>query len=509
MSLPIHDTPLTEAPRLPELRESRWNEALAPALIEAPGTAAILARLREPGALVVTTGQQPGLFTGPSLAVTKAFSARALALVLEREWKRPVVPVYWVPGDDHDFDEVASVAWLSGDGGLVRAALDLRSAEGPLTSMSRQSLGGSVRAALDTFEQSLPASEARERTADWLRRHYTPDHTVAGAFGRAMAELLAPFGIACFDSTHPSAKAAAAPLFIRALREAQALDRALIDRARVLAADGVDHGVAVGEGAALVFLEDSSGRDRLMAQGDRFVTRRGRHVLTLAELETIAQKEPERLSGNVLLRPAVEAYLLPTVAYMAGPGELRYLALTPPIYEHLGVERQRPLPRWSGLFEEPRVTRILAKFSISLGDLLDQSGRLESRLAQQALPPGTEAAFEALRSAIGSAYDPVIKIAAAVDPTMERPAAAARGQALFAVQELEKKLLQHARKRESTELAQVARARLSVTPEGKPQERVLSMAGFMGRYGWELVDALCAHVEGWYSRALVAAASTR
>ena len=508
MSLPIHDTPLADTPRLPELREGRWNEALAPALIEAPGTAAILARLRAPGALVVTTGQQPGLFTGPALTISKAFSARAVARVLEREWKRPVVPVYWVPGDDHDFDEVASVAWLAGDGGLIRAALDLRSAEGPLTSMSRQPLGESVLAALDAFEQSLPSSEARDRTTEWLRRHYAPVHTVAGAFGRAMAELLAPFGIACFDSTHPSAKAAAAPLFLHALRETQALDRALTDRAQVLAADGVVHGVAVGEGASLVFLEDSSGRDRLMAEGERFVTRRGRHVLTLSELETIAQREPERLSGNVLLRPVVEAYLLPTVAYLAGPGELRYLALTPPVYAHLGVQRQRPLPRWSGLFVEPRVTRILAKFSASLADLLDESGRLESRLAQEALPPGTEAAFDALRLAVGSAYEPVIKIAAAVDPTMERPAAAARGQALFAAQELEKKLLQHARKRESTELAQVARARLSLTPEGKPQERLLSMAGFMGRYGWELADALCGHVEEWYARALVAASPT-
>lgn len=508
MSLPIYDTPLAEAPRLPELREGQWNDALAPALIAAPGTAEILARLRAPGTLVVTTGQQPGLFTGPAFAVSKALSARAVARVLEREWNRPVVPVYWVPGDDHDFDEVASVAWLAGDGGVVRASLDLRSADGPLTSMSRQPLGESVLTALDAFEQSLPVSSPRERTTEWLRRHYAPAHTVAGAFGSAMAELLAPFGIACFDSTHPSAKAAAAPLFIRALRETRLLDQALVSRAKALAEEGVEHGVAVGDGASLVFLEDPSGRDRLLADGDGFVTRRGRRAVSLTELEAIARKEPERLSGNVLLRPAVESYLLPTVGYVAGPGELRYLRLTPPVYQHLGIHRQLPVPRWSGLFEEPRVTRILAKFSATLADLLDESGRLEARLAREALPPGTDAAFESLRAAVATAYEPVIRIAAAVDPTMERPAAAARSQALFAAQELEKKLLQHARKREGTELAQLARARLSVKPEGKPQERVLSMAGFMGRYGWELADALAGHIEAWYAGALVAPAST-
>ncbi len=508
MTLPVHDTPLAAAPALPGPREGGWNQALTPALIQAPGLDAILARLREPGALVVTTGQQPGLFTGPSYAVSKALSARALALALERRWGRPVVPVFWVPGDDHDFDEVASVAWLAGDGGLMHASLEHGAPDAALTPMSRQPLGAGVLPGLDAFEQSLPVSEGRDRTVSWLRRHYAPEHTVAGAFGSAMAELLAPLGVACFDSTHPTAKAAAAPLLVRALRDAASIDQDLAALSARLGAEGVDPGVPVGDGATLVFLEDSLGRDRLILEGEGYQTRRGRRSLTLAELEAIAREEPARLSANVLLRPVVESVLLPTVAYAAGPGELRYLALTPPLYQRLGVHRQRPTPRWSGLFLEPRVTRVMAKFSATLEELLDEGGGLEARLARQALPPGTEAAFRDLRSAIEAGYDPVIRIAAEVDPTLERPAASARGQALFGIQELEKKLLQHARKREATELQQVARARLSVRPEGKPQERVLSMAGFLGRYGWELLDALSAHIDAWYAAALEAASRT-
>jgi uncharacterized protein YllA (UPF0747 family) len=95
-----------------------------------------------------------------------------------------------------------------------------------------------------------------------------------------------------------------------------------------------------------------------------------------------------------------------------------------------------------------------------------------------------------------------------VDPTIERPAAAARARALHEVDKLEKKLLQHARKRESIELAQVARARLSVRPEGKPQERVLTLPGFMARYGWDLVDTLARHIDAWYAGALEAGSPT-
>ena len=159
MSLPIADTPLAAELALPAPREARWNPALEPAILPAPGTEAVLARLRQPGALVVTTGQQPGLFTGPAYCVSKALSARALASVLERRWGRPVIPLYWVPGDDHDLHEVAAVSWLNAEGGLVTASLPPRPPEAPLTPLCREPLGDAVVPLLDAFEGSFPASE--------------------------------------------------------------------------------------------------------------------------------------------------------------------------------------------------------------------------------------------------------------------------------------------------------------------------------------------------------------
>src|SRR5262249_4772304 len=141
VSLPILDTPLAASLTWPASREARWNPELEPAILPSPSRNALLARLRAPGALAVTTGQQPGLFTGPADPPSNAPPARALARLLERHWNRPVVPIYWVPGDDHDLREVATVSWLDSDGRLVTATLPARPSDAPLTPLWREPLG--------------------------------------------------------------------------------------------------------------------------------------------------------------------------------------------------------------------------------------------------------------------------------------------------------------------------------------------------------------------------------
>ncbi|MBA3318934.1 MAG: bacillithiol biosynthesis cysteine-adding enzyme BshC [Gemmatimonadales bacterium] len=497
------DAPLTEPP----VRGVGFDSALEPAFLPSAARDAALARLREPGALAVTSGQQPGLFTGPLYTVHKALSTAALARVLERRWGRTVVPIFWIAGDDHDFAEASEASWLTAEGTLATFKLPPRPADAPLTPMYRQPLGETVAEALQALEATLPASEFREETLAWLARQYRPEATVAAAFGGAMAELLAPAGVVCFDSSHPTVKAAGAPLILRALELAGQIDDDLERQVEALGDAARTSGVVLGDGAALVMLEGRQGRDRLVAADGAFVTRRGKERYDLAALRRIAETEPTRLSPNVLLRPVIESALLPTVAYLGGPAELRYLALTPPISRRLGVEPQRPLPRWSGVLVEPRVDRILDKFGIDLQELLAPPGTLESRLVRSQLPPDALAALESIRSAVESGYEALERSAAEVDPTLVRPVQSARHQALSGTQEVEKKLVHHLKRRQETELNQIAKARAAVFPGGKPQERVLTVAPFLARYGPALITDLADAIETWYAGALEGAAA--
>jgi uncharacterized protein YllA (UPF0747 family) len=151
------------------------------------------------------------------------------------------------------------------------------------------------------------------------------------------------------------------------------------------------------------------------------------------------------------------------------------------------------------------VSRTLEKFGVSIDRMIEADDGIESEIVRSLVPPDFDPAFAALRSELEAGFDRIAAVAKAIDPTLEKPAQGAKGGALVGLTELEKKLLQAQKRRQSELLAKFERARNAIRPLGRPQERVLGIPGFVGRYGQDLVTELAQHVAAWYEAALEAA----
>jgi len=472
-----------------------FSAAAADALVTVPLEAAERAReaLVSGRALAVTTGQQPGLFTGPLYTLYKALTAAALAEALAARWARPVVPVFWVAGDDHDFAEINHCAVVAADGAVCPLVL-----RAPMLPAYRESVAPGGDEALAVLEAALPPSDFRSETVAWLRAAYRPDRSLAEAFALALADLLAPLGVVVCRGWAGSLKHAAAPVVLEALRSARTLDDALGREAQRLRDAGSETPVVVGEGMSLAMVEGAGGRDRLRIADGGFVTRRAGERFELADLEALAGASPERLSANVLLRPAVEAHLFPTVAYVGGPAELGYLGQVGPLFAHLAVPRPVPTPRVAGFLVEAKVEKALERLGLAPADLARPESELASAMAREALPADAAGALAALRAALDERYGGVREAAVRLEKTLERPVETARNQAVHAVDEIEKRLVAALKRNNETALQQLARARANLYPGGKPQERVLTAANYLARHGRPvialLLDAARAHV---------------
>jgi uncharacterized protein YllA (UPF0747 family) len=240
------------------------------------------------------------------------------------------------------------------------------------------------------------------------------------------------------------------------------------------------------------------GRDRLVLDGERYAARRSGESWTLAELERMAEHEPMRLSPNVLLRPVVEAALLPTLAYVAGPGELDYLPQCAPVYATLEVEPQLPYPRWSARVVERRVTKVLEKYGIEPDDL--KRADLESQLVRDGMPDSVRAPLTTLRGSLGQQYQALQEAATAVDPTLKKSVQSARNSALSELSGLEKRIVAHLKKQNDIVVQQIGKARNNLFPGGRPQERVFTVAPYLVRYGPAFLDAALEEARAYVAR---------
>ena len=268
-----------------------------------------LARVAAHGGVVVTTGQQPGLFGGPIYTWSKAFSALTLARELERQTGIPTASVFWAATDDADYVE-ASYTVVAHNGGSLRISVSQDRASG--TAMSITSLGD-VSAQFAALAKAAGSSIDHE-PLDLLRNAYTPSATIGSAYLTLLRAVLEPLGMAVLDASHPSVRVAAEPTLRNALQNATSIRDALAERSRAIEAAGYRSQVQPVLNLSLVFRTDTTGvRTRVSLKDARDVD---------------AHADAADLGPNVLLRPVVERQILPTVTYVAGPSELAYFFQT-------------------------------------------------------------------------------------------------------------------------------------------------------------------------------------
>ena len=454
-----------------------------------PAVRARLDRLVEEGGFFVTTGQQPGLFTGPLYSVYKALTAVQLAVALEDVLGRPVIPLFWVASEDHDWREVDHTYTVNVSNELRRVALDNASERGDRP-VHRVPLGEAIGPVLDEFLSLFPDNDFKPACARRLRSAYAPGNSLGEAFTQVLADWLGPMGMAFVDASSLPLKHASRTLF-KAVLDNAVEQEALVGRtAERLQEAGYHVQVPVLAGGVNLFFEGRSGRERVYGSGRNFRLRHSGELLTRRQMLDESDADPRVLSPNVLLRPVVEGAVFPVVSYVAGPGEIAYFAQLRDLFEFCGIRMPVVHPRFSVTVVEPKIRKVLDKLGLSLPDLARPFGELAGRVVQEDVPDDVRQALDDLRGGIGRGVEELSRAAAALDPTLKGPARHVRTVAFDALEQMRRKIIHSLKREKQTKLRQLEKAQLHLYPRGGPQERSLNACYYLMRYGREFLDAL-------------------
>jgi bacillithiol synthase len=451
-----------------------------------PETRAAAARLADPVTRVVITGQQAGLFGGPLFTLLKAVTAMRLAAEMERTHGVPVVPVFWIDAEDHDWAEVSGCTVL--DAELTPRTIRLKDLDGAgERPVARLVLDDAIGVAIDELAATLPNTEFRDEVIAGLRRAYTPGRGMADAFGCWLETVLGPHGLVVYDSSDPAAKPLARDIFTREIAEPGATAELASRAGQALIAQGYHAQVTPTEGAISLFHLDAS-RESIKAAGDQAFI--GDRTTTLAELAAEASSSPEHFSPNVILRPLVQDAIFPTICYVAGPNELAYLGQLRAVYAHFGIEMPLMYQRATATLVDSATLRFLGKYGLPLTTLQPQDEKALNDLLDSQLPPTVEHALSGVTTLVNERMDALAGVVPQIDPTLEGTVRTTLGKMQHELHTLHNKVIQAAKRKDETLRRQFQRAQALTFPAGHPQEREIGFVWFLNRYGSALIQRL-------------------
>jgi bacillithiol synthase len=481
----------TSAVRYDSARRTRVAEILERqnrAWEASPRTLENVARLRD-GAFALVTGQQVGLFGGPLFSMFKALSTVKLAQEA-REAGLDCVPIFWLATTDHDLDEISHVSVLGPDGSLHKLSSTTHGL--PDAPVGTVTFGPEIEPLVEAAAGLLGDSEVTK----FLREAYRPGENFGSAFARLFSRLFADWGVILLDASDPELHRIAAPIYSAAIERASELDEALLARGRELEAAGYHEQVKVTPSSTLLFTLRDGARLPIHRQSrageESFVVKHQGKDETISQVEMLRRvaSNPEQFSANVLLRPVVQDYLLPTLAYVGGAAEIAYFGQGAVVYKALLGRATPILPRFSATIVEAKPQALLERYGLALPDLFQGPDVLRETLAKHALPSDLQAAFDQAESSLQQALGSIQQSLERLDKTLVEAAANAGSKMQHQLEQLRARAAR-AELRQSEVLGRHAELLgNALYPDKVLQEREIGGVYFVARQGQALLQNL-------------------
>ena len=462
---------------------AEMRHSMVAALRKYNGDSPNLHLLAQPGTVAVVTGQQVGLFSGPSYTVHKALTAARMAADLTAQGI-PAVPIFWLATEDHDFAEVNHVWSCDPDHQPLRFEVE--------------AVNGKPRPVGGIAPPSYPTAQLRESLAQFpygpevaaiVEAAYQPGRTMGEAFAHLLRKLLPHAGLILMDPMQPEIRALAAPFLREAVHTAPDLTQALAERNRMLADSGYHAQVHVEDKTSLFFLLENGERQTLRRDATHYTAAGGRKFTSI-ELQTRAAE----LSPNALLRPVMQDYLLPTIAYVGGPAELAYLAQSEVIYRKLLGRFPLVMPRAGFTLLDARGAKLMERYSLHLPDFFDGPAPLRERIANKLVPPQLNERFATTRADMTAAMASLDSELIALDSSLEAAFQKSRAKIFHQLGKIEAKAAREALRRDARAAAETAYLEGLLFPHKHLQERFYTILPFLAHHGLDLVDRLAHHI---------------
>jgi bacillithiol biosynthesis cysteine-adding enzyme BshC len=443
--------------------------------------------------IAVVTGQQLGIIGGPLYTIYKIITAIKLANQLrERYDEYNFVPIFWLEGDDHDFNEVRSINLFDNDNQVINFGYKEEiSDDDAKQSIGKINFDEALNDFFTNYESSLRDTDFKNDLIFKLKEFYQVGKSFKQSFKDLLFWLFDEYGLIIFDPQDVQVKTLLKDIFKKEVNDFGFHTQKLIQVSAKL--EELYH-AQVKVKPVNLFYHTDDGRYSVEPVDDIFKLRRKRKQFTKEEILSEIENFPERFSPNVLLRPICQDFLFPTGFYIGGPSEVAYFAQALPLYDFYNIQAPIIYPRSSATLLEKNVANGLEKYDLSLNDIFLGLDELKEKVIASLSENNVANAFEEAAKEIELIFDKIKENLFAVDKTLLDASGRYKDRVMSSVNELKTKAIKAQETKHETTIRQLTRLSNLLYPMGNLQEREINFTYFYNKYGKELIHKIYSEI---------------
>ncbi|MCQ6273992.1 bacillithiol biosynthesis cysteine-adding enzyme BshC [Bacillus sp. V3B] len=444
---------------------------------------ASLTKLTNQDSVVVIGGQQAGILTGPLYSIHKIISIIALARQKEAELNIPVVPVFWIAGEDHDFQEVNHI-YLEKEGDVQKVVYPEKVLEKKMVS----DITIDKEICIEWVEEIIEALGETNHTKEllaFMRTSISQSNTFVDFFAHIVMALFKDDGLLVIDSADSGLRSLEKEIFVSQIEQVTQITSCVKEVQHELADEGFHRSIDISDQAANLFYYDEQHKERILLEFDSvkqcFIGKNGELQFSRVELLQIASEFPDKLSNNVVTRPMTQELLFPTLAFIAGPGEIAYWAELKQAFERFSIKLPPIVPRLNITLLDRSVQTDLQELGLSLEDVLAKgTEKQQDDYLLSVKDPEFECIFQHTKEQLLENYRLIeLRIDKGLSPLFEKNQANILKQIEF----MEEKVSSMLMEKHDVVLKKFSRVNHKLHPLGAPQERILNALYYMNHYG--------------------------
>ncbi|MBM4764031.1 bacillithiol biosynthesis cysteine-adding enzyme BshC [Bacillus sp. B15-48] len=450
-------------------------------------------RLKLDNSVAVIGGQQAGLLTGPLYSVHKVISIIKLAEQKEQELGIPVIPVFWIAGEDHDYQEVNHVyvlknnkpeKWIYPDGNHEKSMVtDIE--------INKEACLSWIEDIIGTFGETCHTNDLREFAKSCL----ASAQSFVDFFATIIMEMFKDHGLLIVDSGNQELRQLEKDFFMLQIRHHKEITKCVLDQQKEIQKVDFNLAIDLREDGANLFYNDIKNKERILLrfedQTNLFTEKNGEISFSLEELMTIATEYPERLSNNVVTRPLMQEWLFPTLAFIGGPGEIAYWAELKLVFEYFDLKMPPLVPRLNITILDRSIETDLYKLNLDLQDVLETgTSKYELKFIDSLKDRDLEELFVEMRNQLVEQYKFVRAKTEKVDKGLLPLLTKNEDILINQIEFMERKIYESVCRKHDDILLKFTRIENALRPSGSPQERVWNPFYYMNVYGLDFFTEL-------------------